>query len=230
MEKNRNQKRERRKQEMKKIRMTVCLLTAALVAAAFAGCGDTSAKTVDISRQPEQGQAEAQKERGSMAKVVSLNGDRLTVVLADMSDGGGREGTPPAIGQEQTDSQTSQGGSASPDGNSPSDGALPPGGGNGQSPASGPDGPDVDASGPAFDGTGAPAGSPGQPGQGGREIKFTGGEVTYTLSGDVAIMKGQGESATEIDLSELAADDVIRFTTTDDDDGNEVIDAIVVME
>lgn len=46
---------------------------------------------------------------------------------------------------------------------------------------------------------------------------FNGEEVTYTLSGDVAVMKGMGENAAKIDLSELAANDVIRFTTITDD-------------
>jgi len=39
-----------------------------------------------------------------------------------------------------------------------------------------------------------------------------------------------GDGAAKIDLSELAADDVITFTTTTGDDGNEVIVTIQVME
>ncbi len=190
---------------MKRIRVITCLLTAALVAATFAGCGATEVKTVDTSKQQEQGPQEQgqqapQNERGSMAKVVSLDGDQLTVILADMPSGNGGGGTPP-------------------------DGEAPPDGGNG--PAA--------ASGTAIDGTGAPGGldqqdQPGQPRQGGGEIEFTGEEATYTLSGEVTVTKGIGDAAAEIDLSELAVDDVIRFTTITGDEGNEVIDAIVVME
>ena len=159
---------------MKKIRFLTCLLTAALVAAAFTGCGETSAKTVDVTNQQEQGQRAPQGERGTMAKVVSLNGDQLTVLLAVMPDRNNEaalpeNGTPPAIG-------------------------------------------------------------PGQPGQGGGVITFTGEQVTYTLSGNVTIEKGMGENAVEMDLSELTADDVIRFTTGTNDDGNEIITSIVVMD
>ncbi len=202
---------------MKKIRMITCLLTAALITAALAGCGETSAKTVDVTNQQGQeqqgqGQQEPQKERGTMAKVVSLEGDQLTVILADMPDGR-RSGTPPAIDAPQDS------GTAPADGQTPPDGAAAPNGGNG--PAS--------ASGPAIDGSGAPAGGPGQPDQGGGEIRFTGEQATYTLSSDVAIIKGTGEDAAEIDLSELAADNVIRFTTITDN-GNEVINSIVVID
>lgn len=156
------------------------LLTATVAAAAFTGCGN-SAETVDISQQPkqgEQGQPGSQRERGIMAKVVTLNGNQLTVILADMQE---RDG-----------------------------GGVPPGGENGQMPD--------------------PAAGPGQPGQGGREIEFTGDEVTYTLSESVSITKGMGENASDIDLSKLAAGDVIRFTASTGQNGNETIETIVVMD
>lgn len=168
------------------------LLAAAVAASAFTGCGG-SAETVDISQQPKQGdqgqeQPGSQRERGIMAKVVSLNGNQLTVILADMQerDGGG---APPSDG----------GGSA-----------VPPGSENGQMPD--------------------PSAGPGQPGQGGRELEFTGDEVTYTLSGSVSITKGMGENASDIDLSELRAGDVIRFTASTGQNGNETIETIVVMD
>jgi len=178
---------------MKKIRVITCLLTAALVAATFAGCGETEVKTVDTSKQLEQDQQSPQKERGTMAKVVSLDGGQLTVITADMPSGNGGGGAPPT---------------------------------------------EATASGAAMEGTGAPGGpggpdqqgQPPQPRQGGGEIEFTGEEATYTLSGEMTVTKGMGDTAAEIDLSELAVDDVIRFTTITDDDGNEVINAIVVME
>jgi hypothetical protein len=174
--------------EMKKIRIAALLLAAALVASAFAGCGETKAQTSDKT-PPEQGQQQDQKQprengRGTMAKVVSLDGDQLILILADMQSE------------------------------------------NGPAPTSG----------SAVDSTGAPAGQPGQngqggqPGQGGGKIQFIGEQVTYTLSKDVKITKGTGDNTAEISLSELAADDVISFTTTAGDDGGDVINSITVLD
>ena len=192
---------------MKKFKIISCLLALTLAAVSLTGCGNTVEETDAASLQQEQAPQEQQapqRDQGTMAKVVSLDGDQLTVILAEMP-GGGENGTPPD-------------GSGS-NGNTPPDGAMPPQGGNG---------PDA-ASGSAVDSAGAPAG-PGQGGQGGGKIEFSGDEATYTLSGDVAITKGVGDSAEEIDLSELIADDVIRFSTTTDDSGNEMISTIQVME
>ena len=212
---------------MKKIQIATCLLTAALVAVSFAGCGETKTQTVDSS-SVKQEQPASQDERGSMAKVVSLDGDQLTVILADMPDGNGggtpqANGTPSAMDSNSGNGQTPPDNGTPPDGNKPADGTAPPSGGNGPSPASG----------SAIDGSGAPSdqsGQPGQDGQGGGKIQFTGEQVTYTLSGDVTVTKGAGDSAAAIDLSELAADDVITFTTTTDDSGSEVINSITIME
>ena len=69
---------------MKKVRLITGVLTAALIAASFAGCGE-KAETQDVSAmKQEQGQSARQDNKGTMAKVVSLNGDQLTVALADM--------------------------------------------------------------------------------------------------------------------------------------------------
>lgn len=188
---------------MKRIRMITCLLAAVLAAAAFAGCGSTEVKTVDAPKQQEQGQQAPHKDRGTMAKVVSLDGNMLTVILADMpSRNRGFEGTPPAIGTV-------------PDGTPPAIGA--------KLDNTAPDG--ATAGGP-----GLPSENQGQQGRGDGKIEFAGEESTYPLSNDVVVMKGVGDSAAEIDLSELALDDVIRFTTITDDNGKEIIDAIVVME
>lgn len=201
---------------MRKIRVITCFLTAALVAAAFAGCGETEVKTVDTPNQQEQGQQAPQTGRGTMAKVVSLDGDQLTVILADMSRDNRGGGNPP------TDGTPPEGRAAPEGGNTRPEAAAPPDSENGQAAASG----------AAIKDPAAPAGGPqtGQPRQGGGEIEFTGEEAAYTLSGDVAVMKGIGDAAAEIDLSELAVDDVIRFTTGTDDNGNEVIITIHVME
>ena len=190
---------------MRKFRFITCLLTAALLAAAFSGCGSTTVKTSDISPaqgqgQPGQDQPGGQKERGTIAKVVSLNGDRLTVIPADLPEPGGN-GAPPvsgaAFGPDRTSSE----------------------------PAFGTDNPGL---GSGTEGSGIPG--DGRFGPGGREITFTGKEVSYPLSPNVTIEKGTGKDAKEIDLSGLAADDVIRFTTAAGDDGTEMITAIVIMD
>lgn len=219
---------------MKKFRIVTCLLTAALIAASFAGCGSTEAKT---SNNATQKQRAPKHERATMAKIVSLDGDQLTVVLADMPGGGKGDGagpgngTPPAIKGQQGDGQTPADGNTPTDGAAKADGstppAAPPSGASGTSAISGAA---VDGKGMPGDGHGQPGQGGGQPGQGGGQITFGTEETTYTLSDDVTVKKGFGDSATEIDLSELKADEVIRFTTSTDSSGNEVIDSITIME
>ena len=204
---------------MKKTKVISCLLAAALIAASFAGCGDTaSASTGDTSQKQEQQQPQNQK--GTMAKVVSLEGDQITVLLADMPTDKVGGGTPPN-GRSTTDSAAQTDGktppSAPPDGGDKSGGTPPDGQSGATPPAISTDSSDQQ-------------GKSGEPRQGGGQIQFTGEQVTYTLSGDVKVTKGMGDSATEIDLSEIAADSVIRFTTTTGDDGNEVVSSIQVME
>jgi hypothetical protein len=186
---------------MKRIHIIPCVLTAALIAVSLAGCGDSVAKTSDTALNSQQ-QA-PQQEKASMAKVVSLDGDQLTVVLADMPGGRGDGGQP-------------GNGATPPSGNTPPDGTTPPDGGNGSASASGSAIGNHDSN--------------GGPGQGGGKIAFSTEQTTYTLSNSVSVMTGTGDSAAEIDLSDLKADDVIRFTTMTDSSGNEVIDSITVME
>lgn len=219
---------------MNKKRIATCLLTAALMTAALAGCGSTDAKTIDKSASVSQDQQAPRQDNASMAKIVSLDGDQLTVVLANMPDGKGGgpqqgSGTPSAIdgqndGSGPADGQRPPDGANRPDGQTPPDGAAPPDGGSK---------PDA-VSGAAVDAEGG-QGGPGQGGRqgamhGGGQISFGTEEVTYTLSADVTITKGFGDNAEKIDLSDLKADDVIRFTTADDDSGNKVIDSISVMQ
>lgn len=229
---------------MKKTKFFRVLLAAALVAVSLAGCGNSAEKTSDdaLPTQEEGGKQTPQNERGIMAKVVSLSGKQLTVILADMPARGDGNRTPPTMGvQPGSDTGSADGnlqpdGAAQSDGNTLPDGAAPP---DGVAPSNGGPGP-VPPSGAAIDGPDAAAGNPapnegngpvrsGELGDGGGKLEFTGENVTYSLSGDLVIMKGTGNSAVEIDLSELRADDVIRFTTTGDD-GNKIIESIAVME
>ncbi|MDD4564620.1 MAG: hypothetical protein PHE79_03985, partial [Eubacteriales bacterium] len=171
----------------------------------------------------DQEKSGARQERGVMAKVVSLNNDQLTVILADMPSDmpkGGEGGTPPDKGTPPA-MNTSPGSYSLPPGNTAPGGSETLKDGGGAAPVSG----------PAVDDSNPPAGDqrPGKPGQGDGKIDFTGENVTYTLSGDVTITKGMGGNATEIDLSELAADDVISFTTVTDKGRNEVIDSIQIL-
>lgn len=214
---------------MRKFRIFTCLLAATVIAASLAGCGgaDTKASSDNAAAKQDQSgeQRSFQGEKGSFAKVVSLNGDQLTVVLADRPAGREDGATPPAIGSQQ-DNGAQGNDQAAQNGAAPSDNAAPPSGGNGPAPASGSSG---DGASPGAmhqrpDGQNQWGG-----GNGGREMTFSGENVIYTLSSEVTITKGRGDSATKIDLSELKAGDLIRFTTTKDDSGNETIDTITVM-
>jgi ABC-type oligopeptide transport system substrate-binding subunit len=73
---------------MKKIRIAALLLAAALAASALTGCGDAKAQTGEtktqtgdsaVQNQDQQNQQQPPGNgRGTMAKVVSLDGDQLT--------------------------------------------------------------------------------------------------------------------------------------------------------
>ncbi|HML37078.1 MAG TPA: hypothetical protein PKA19_06635 [Bacillota bacterium] len=201
---------------MKKIRTIACFLAAALVAASFAGCGadKTAASNSTPSKQEQNGGQQAfHGGKGTIAKVVSLNGDQLTVVLADRTSNN-RGGTPPAIDGGPGGGGTPPAIDGKPDSVAPTSGAA------------------VDGTGAPPKTNGAPDGDQSRSGQQKWDInnlKFTGEEVIYNLSGDVTVMKGTGDSAKAIDLSDLAAGDVIRFTTVTADSGDETIDTIVVM-
>lgn len=183
---------------MKNTKVISCLLAAALIAASFAGCGESKAAASSEDKSSKQEQRQ-QPQRGNFAKVVSLEGNKLTVNLADMPDRS--SSAPPG----QTGSTS--GSAAQSDGKPPQNGTQTP-----------------DSGGKPGDG------HQGQTGQGGPELKFSGDEVTYTLSDKVTVTKGQGDEAEKIDLSEIAPDSVIRFTTTANDGGDEIIDSIMVMK
>ena len=214
---------------MKKTKVISCFLTAALIAASFAGCGSSAdTKVVDTSKNQEHDQKPNEGQRGTMAKVVSLEGDQLTVVLADMSDGisGATSGSVESGDQSAASGQQAppEGGQQPGNGERP-EGAPPNGGpqGGGEKPEEGMQPPQ--ASGSAVDGSGQQS----QPGQGGRMLQFTGEEVTYSLSNDLKVTKGTGDSESEIDLSEIAADSVIMFTTDGEDD-SKIITSIRVLD
>ncbi|MDD4565980.1 MAG: hypothetical protein PHE79_10975, partial [Eubacteriales bacterium] len=109
---------------MRKIRLMACLLAATLVVASFAGCESSEVTGADSATDQEK--SGARQERGVMAKVVSLNNDQLTVILADMpSDmpkGGDEGGTPPDKGTPPA-MNTSPGSYSLPPGNTAPGGA-----------------------------------------------------------------------------------------------------------
>lgn len=249
---------------MKKARVISCLLALSLLAASLGACGKEETGEVSV--------LENRKE--AMAKVVSLDGDQITLILADTPEKNGSSSddvssatttavrTSLLVADDSTTTQTAppdgeppQGrgpGGGGPGGAPPEDGATPPEGGS--APASGGLPP---ASGSAINGVQGDSGSsagqsaqpersaqPGQdqaadqsggetrpePGEGGSEIQFTGGEVTFSLSSDLKVTKGTRKEETEIDLSEIKEGSVIMFTTVTDEDGNEVIDSIRILE
>ncbi len=216
--------------EMKKTKVAALLLVGALAAAGLSGCGSTETTMEDTTVQTKT-EAPEQMQQKAMAKVVSLDGDTLTVVLGTMPEGGvdgneNRNGTP----SDQVDSSTD--GSSSQTGEAQNGGTPPSGDQNGGTPPS-----DGQKGGPQGDGQqgGTPPtsedGTMGEGGhQGGGQIIFGTDEVTYTLSASVIVTSGQGDNETEIDLSEIATDDIIVFTTSTDSDGHEVIDTIRIME
>lgn len=199
---------------MNKMKLISCILAAALITASFAACGNSSAQEKEDTTLKNE-QKQGQNQRGTMAKVVSLDGDTITVILADMPD--------------------RKGGEKTSEGAAPPDGAMPGGEDEtkaGSKPGEGtpPDRGNAPASGTAIDGNGPGGGRGDQSVQGGGQIEFTGEEVTYTLSDDVSVIKGTGDDAAEIDLSEIEADSLVSFTTETDADGNETIISIRVME
>jgi hypothetical protein len=190
---------------MKKVRLLSCLLALSLIAASLGACGKEEAGEVSV----------LQNRKEIMAKVVSLDGDQITVILADTPE---KDGAPSDEVSSATtaavrtslpvsdDSTAAQ--SAPPEGQQPPQGGGPGGGGPG----------------------GTPPEDGATPPKGGGEITFNGEEVTFSLSSDLKVTKGRSGEEAEIDLSEIAEGSVIMFTTVTDEDGNEVIDIIRVLE
>jgi hypothetical protein len=198
---------------MSKTKILSCILAVSLIAASLGACSKEETGEVSVPKN--------QKE--TMAKVVSLDGDQMTVILADTPE---KASTPsdevssaPMTAVQTSllvadDSTAPQ--SAAPDGEPPQ-GRGPGGGGGGRGGM------------PPEDGATPPEGARTPP-EGGSEIQFTGGEVTFSLSSDLKVTKGTEKDETEIDLSEIKEGSVIMFTTVTDEGGNEVIDFIRILE
>ncbi|QOX65038.1 hypothetical protein FRZ06_17655 [Anoxybacterium hadale] len=252
---------------MRKSKILPCILAVALIAASLGACAKDEGGEVSVLK----------KQKETMAKVVSLDGDQITLILADTPEKNGAssdEVSSAATAAVRTsllaadDSTAAQatppegqppqgggpgGGGGGRGGTPPEDGATPPEGGGAP-----PEGGQPPTSGAAVNGgqsdSGTPSGQPAQPerfsqpgqqdqatdqsggenrqepGQGGGEIQFTGGEVTFSLSSDLKVTMGNNKEETEIDLSEIKEGSVIMFTTVTDEDGNEVIDTIRILE
>ena len=61
-------------------------------------------------------------------------------------------------------------------------------------------------------------------------LSFSGAEKTYTLSSDLVVTKGSPDSQTEVDLSNINPDSIIRFTISSSEDSKSVITNISVMD
>lgn len=197
---------------MKKMKLITFLLSAALIAASFAGCGSSaSAEPDNSSTKQEQPPVQDQKEpmaKETIAKIVSMEGNTITVIPADMPEGRDDQSlaSEPAID---------------------SGGQTPEPELKASEPALIDEGQKVGESGlPGQSGEPAPDGRSGQPG---RALEFTGDEITYTLSDSVKVTRGDGKDAAEIDLSEIAADSIIMFATGEEG-GSEVITSIRVLD
>ena len=162
---------------MKKMKLITLLLSAALIAASFAGCGSSaSAEPGNSPTKQEQPPEQNQNEpiaKETMAKIVSMEGNTITVIPADKPEG---------RNDQLQDSE-----------------------------------PSIDSGGQT---------SEDQPG---RALEFTGDEVTYTLSDSVKVTRGEGKDASDIDLSDIDADSIIMFITSDEN-GSEVITSIRVLD
>lgn len=158
---------------MKKAKMLSCILAVALIAASLGACSKDETGEVSV----------LQNRKETMAKVVSLEGDQITIVLADMPEQGGTESddvssatttavrTSMLVADDSTAAQSTppegeppQGegpGGGGPGGTPPEDGTTPPDGGgtppSGQPPAS-----DAAANGGTSDSTAGQAAQPGQ--------------------------------------------------------------------
>ena len=219
---------------MKKGKLLSCLLAISLIAASLGACGKEDTGEVSV----------LQNRKETFAKVISLDGDQITVVLADIpekdgtpsDEGGRRGGTPPEGGATPP-----EGGGAPPSGSQPPTSGAAVNGGQSDSGASSgqsapSDLPDRSPLSVQQDQGSDQKGDRIRPesGLGGGKITFNEEEVTFSLSSDLKITKGNGKGngkeETEIDLSEIAEGSVIMFTTATDENGNEVIDTIRVLE
>ncbi|MBR0599216.1 hypothetical protein [Sinanaerobacter chloroacetimidivorans] len=197
---------------MKKKKLLTCLMSALIIAALFAGCGDTPSNKDASGQLPQEQDQSGQNQRadrGTMGKVVSMEGNTITVALA----------AEPARPEGNGDAAAPQDGTA-------------PQGGPGQ-PAQ--DGAGTPPTGAGIDPNSTTGGKPGGP-EGGApsrdfsNMEFTGGEAIYTLSSNVIITKGTGDSQEEIDLSEISAGSIVSFKTDTDTDNNVIIVSINVLE
>jgi hypothetical protein len=189
---------------MKKVKLLSCLLALSLIAASLGACGKEEAGEVSVLKNRKE----------ILAKVVSLAGDQITVILADTPEKDGApsdevsSATTTAVRTSQLVAEDSTAAQSAPPEGQPPQGGGPGGGGPGGTPPK--------------DGTTPP--------KGGGEITFSGEEVTFSLSSDLKVTKGRGGEEAEIDLSEIEEGSVIMFTAVTDGDGNEVIDIIRVLE
>lgn len=189
---------------MKKVKLLSCLLALSLIAASLGACGKEEAGEVSVLKNRKE----------ILAKVVSLAGDQITVILADTPEKDGApsdevsSATTTAVRTSQLVAEDSTAAQSAPPEGQPPQGGGPGGGGPGGTPPE--------------DGATPPKGS--------GEITFSGEEVTFSLSSDLKVTKGRGSEEAEIDLSEIEEGSVIMFTTVTDEDGNEVIDIIRVLE
>jgi hypothetical protein len=115
---------------MKKVRLLSCLLALSLIAASLGACGKEEAGEVSV----------LQNRKEIMAKVVSLDGDQITVILADTPEKDGApsdevsSATTTAVRTSQLVAEDSTAAQSAPPEGQPPQGGGPGGGGPGGTP------------------------------------------------------------------------------------------------
>lgn len=161
------------------------LLYAGICILALSGCSISSYRTT-AAATTESRQEQPPKDLGVMGKITAVDGNSITVVLAD----GMKEGEKPADGA--TPPEKPADGTTPPE--KPADGTTPP-----EKPADGTTPPEKPADGAA------------QPAQ---EMNFNGETKTYTISSSVTITKGMEQESAS--TSDLTVDSVVRITLDGD--------------
>lgn len=171
------------------------LLYAGICILALTGCSMSSYRTTAAATTESQ-QEQPPKDLGVMGKITAVDGNSITVVLAD----GMKEGEKPADGATHPEKPA--------DGTAPSekpeDGTTPP-----EKPADGTTLPEKPA-----DGTTPPEKPADGTAQATQEMNFNGETKTYTISSSVTITKGMEQESAS--ASDLTVDSVVRITLDGD--------------
>jgi hypothetical protein len=217
---------------MRKNKKLSVLLCVTMCSVLLAACGSTAAETVETVETTEtqsvveetttQTEPETMTEEatapaeaaGDMGKVTAIDGDTITLVMADVPEGGAA----PANGEASTDMEK-------PDGEQPTDMEKPADGEQGTEMAK-PDGEaSTDMEKPADGEQSTDMEKPADAGNGGSaEMQFTGEEQTITVTDATVITKDGSDTACTID--DIAVGSILRIVT--DETSGDVTQIIIM--